>query len=376
VFDGRQEIVTLKIDGIKWTGWKSVEITRQIDAVCDSFSLGLIDRWQEGMEAVPLAAGMPCELLIGDVPFVNGYIDKVTFNLGPTNHEITVSGRSKTADLVDCAAIHSPGLWNNLTALELAAILAEPFGVKVTSSIDVGKPFDSFKLEEGETAFEALDRISKERSLLFISDNDGDLKVVKLAEKTSSTDIIQGENVKTSSSSYDMANRFSDYIVKGQKPGNDQEYGLACAQVRGEARDESVLRYRPFMVRAENQVSVNDAIIRAKWEASTRAARAVSVTCALQGWRDGDDLWAVNTLVYCKLPYLRIDGKLLISKVTFTLSQTEGVVTKLELKDQNAFQPEPPKKKAATGTGKTGTVDLQQEAADQAWSASKEKANG
>jgi prophage tail gpP-like protein len=373
------------IDGVRWEGWTSADVSRQIDAISSEFALGLVDRWQHGMRALPLAAGMPCQLYLSDDLFIDGYLDKVDFSLGNGQHAISVNGREKAADLVDCAALHKPGLWRDLNALEIAKILAAEFGVEVTSEVDTGEPFKTFKLEEGETAFNALDRLLKQREILALPDGKGGIKFAKLANKSATTALEQGVNVKESSSSFDMTDRFSDYIVKGQRQGSDEDYGDSCAQVRGEARDESVLRYRPYMVRAENQVSDGDAILRAKWEATTRAARSVTVSVTLAGWRQQDgSLWEINTLVKTEIPYLRISQELLITKVNFSLSMSGGTVTSLELKDKAAFEPEPPStksekggsSKASGGSGGSkasgGGGDLQQESANQAWSAHKE----
>ena len=140
------------------------------------------------------------------------------------------------------------------------------------------------------------------------------------------------------------------------------------------------------MVRAENQCSDSDAIRRAKWEASTRAARAVTVSVTLAGWRqDNNELWEVNTLVECDIPYLKIKQNLIVYKVVFSLTLDGGTTTQLTLKDPKAFEPEPPKKKsgpgaggksAASAQGETGGNDLQQESADRAWTAQRELANG
>ena len=150
--------ITLRIDGVDWTYWTSVQVTRQMDAIAGTFSLALADKWIGGAQALPIAAGMACQILIGGEQVIDGYIDQVRPSFSATAHGISVTGRDRSADLVDCAAIHSPGQWLNCTVLQLAQALASPFGVNVTAEGDVGAPIASFKLEEGETAFEALDR--------------------------------------------------------------------------------------------------------------------------------------------------------------------------------------------------------------------------
>ena len=145
--------ITLRIDGVDWTYWTSVQVTRQMDAIAGTFSLALADKWIGGAQALPIAAGMACQILIGGEQVIDGYIDQVRPSFSATAHGISVTGRDRSADLVDCAAIHSPGQWLNCTVLQLAQALASPFGVHVTAEGDVGAPIASFKLEEGETAF-------------------------------------------------------------------------------------------------------------------------------------------------------------------------------------------------------------------------------
>jgi prophage tail gpP-like protein len=96
------------------------------------------------------------------------------------------------------------------------------------------------------------------------------------------------------------------------------------------------------------------------------------------GWRqDSGELWDINALAAVDFPYLRIKQDLLITKVTYSLTMSGGTVTKLELKDPKAFEPEPPKKEAGgggKGGGKSSGPELQQAAADTAWTANKEAA--
>ena len=345
---------TLRIGGMDWQHWKSAEVTRQVDAVSGSFSLGLADPWQEGAQALPLTAGQACELLIDGTGVLKGYIGQANPSFSATDHGITVSGRDASADLVDCSAIHNPGQWINQTALQLAQIFSGPFGVAVTASADVGAPFATFKLEQGETAFDALDRVLKQRELLAMPDGSGGIDLTKIGQKKASVAVEQGKNILTGSASYNMDDRFSDYIVQGQQQGNDQVYGLKSAAVTAGTTDAAVTRYRPMLLRAENQVDAASARRRAEWECTVRAARAVTVTVTVQGFHMGGEgkggLWEPNMLVQATIPFLRIDQELLISKVTYSKS-TAGSITTLELKDPKAFMQEPQKKESAGGGG-------------------------
>ena len=343
--------ITLRIAGVDWMYWKNVEITRQMDAIAGAFSISLADRWTDGAqasaEALPIAAGMECELLIGDDPVIKGYIDKASPSFSAQDHGISISGRDRSADLVDCAAVHKPGHWMGVSALQLAQDLAKPFGVSVRAEGNIGAPIPSLVLEQGETAFEALDRALKLRELLACPDGAGGLVLLKAGARKNDTALKQGENILTASADFDMADRFSDYLVYGQQPGGDAIYGLPVCAVHAAAKDPAVRRYRPMIIRAESSVDAGAAQQRAVWEKTVRAARSVTVSVTVQGFRQGKPgdttvpLWQLNAMTDVDIPFLRLKQRLVAGKITFRRDPQSGSTTTLELRDPAAFKPEP-----------------------------------
>lgn len=356
----RTENVTLRIEGVNWKGWTSCQITRSVDAIAGGFALGLTDRWEPGQRAMPLAAGMRCELLSacgsGAVtPLISGFIDKTTFSLSATSHAVTVEGRDASGDLVDCAAVHRPGQWLRLDAAQLAAVLGQPFGVSVATAggVNLGGVFGTFKIEPGESAFDALSRALKQRELLCLPDGRGGLVLTKIGQDKASTALIQGVNILSASATFDLGERYSDYIVQGQRQGTDAAYGAACS-VRGETRDEGVPRYRPYLLRAAQQGDAAYMRKRAVWEKTLRAAKSTAVNVAVQGWRQDDGtLWPLGALVDCELPWLGIAQELCITRLVLSKTVQGGTTAQLELKDPDAFQPEPDTP-GGSGGGGTG----------------------
>jgi prophage tail gpP-like protein len=348
-----EDTVTLRVGGIDWTGWKSVEISRQMDAIAGAFSIALADKWKQRQTALPIAAGMACELLIGKDMVINGHIDRVSHAFSASEHSISISGRDKSADLVDCSAIHAPGQWLDQDVLSLARELAAPFGVSVAVSAtapaglppggqDLGGPVPSFKLEQGETTFEALSRLLRQRGLLACPDGRGGIILLKSGELYHRVVLKQGENILTASADFDLSDRFSAYHVQGQQPGSDEAFGEAACAVEAEASDPAARRYRPLLLRAESNVDAASAKGRATWEASVRAARSVTLNVTVQGFRQskGGSLWQVGALTEVDIPFLRLRQTMLASKLTFK-RDNQGSITSLELKDPGAFAPEP-----------------------------------
>lgn len=367
------ETVKLRINGIDWQGWLSCQITRSVDALAGGFALGLTDRWEPGQKAMPLAAGMSCEVLcsaagVGDTPLIRGFIDKVDFALSATTHSVNVQGRDASGDLVDCAAVHRPGQWLRLDAAQIAAVLAQPFGVPVSvaEGVNLGGIFPTFKIEPGETAFDALSRALKQRELLCLPDGRGGLVLSRIGQVRATTAVVQGVNVLSAKAGFDLSDRYSVYIAQGQRQGSDAAWGAACS-VRGEVRDDAVPRYRPHVLRAAQQGDAAWMRKRAVWERTLRAAKSTIVSVTVQGWRQDDgSLWPLGGLVDCDLPWLGIDQSLCLARIVFTKSASAGTTAQLELKDPDAFQPEPEKPSGKGGTGGGSDLALLVRKAEQA----------
>lgn len=347
----RGTVISLRINGVDWTHWKSVSITRQVDALAGAFSVSVADPWSgRGVTALPIAPGMECEVRIGDTPVITGYVGKSAPFFGASDHGITLQGRDRSADLADCAAIHTPGEWANISALQLAKTLAAPFGVKVSSSGDLGAPLPKVKLEQGESAADALVRALKMRELLACPDGSGGIVLARIGARESSTVLAQGVNIKSGNASYDADSRYSHYVVKGQQPGSDLVFGEAAAAVTSLVRDPVISRYRPHMVRAEDSVDAASARRRAEWEKTTRAAKSVSIEVEMQGFcQDSGELWDVNLLVPGRIPFLGLDQRFLIAACEFSQDPAGGSVTRLTLKAPDAYKPEPQKKAESSG---------------------------
>ena len=342
--------ITLTVGGVNWTGWESLQASRSVDAMAGAFSLGLANRVQYGGAALPLSPGVDCVLACGADTLVTGFIDSVSQSLDSGRHGITVSGRDRSADIVDASAVHAPGSWKGASLTDICSALCAPFGVPVTLEGDQGQPFTAFQIQPGESVAEAMQRLLKQRELVAMPDGKGGLRLARLAQETLSAVLQEGVNVLSASVTFDASARFSEYVVTGQKQGTDQDFGKACS-VRATVTDEQITRYRPLVIRASQQGGAAYMHQRARWEMTTRRAEGTSVQVTVQGWRDSAGrLWEPGVLVPVHLPALGISQSLLIGEVTWT-RDAGGTTTQLTLKDPAAWQPEPEAAQKSTASG-------------------------
>ncbi|MDX1603767.1 MAG: hypothetical protein R3209_11905, partial [Salinimicrobium sediminis] len=261
--------VSVSIGGAKFEGWTSFDITRSIESLTGSFSMSVTDEQERKNNlSWPLQTQKAVIIKVDDIPLINGYIDEVSPSISPEEHSITISGRDRTCDLIDCSAdlVARKFSFNKTNILQLASALCEPFGivVKVSPGTDTSKVF-KLSVNTGESVFELLDRKAKESGILLTTDTSGALVLSNSQRDVSYTSLELGVNIKSGDSSFNYENRFSAYRVIGQsKESKDWKANL---NIKGTSSDEGVLRYRPLLIQASGETNSTRAQTLANWEA-------------------------------------------------------------------------------------------------------------
>lgn len=358
--------VSLYISDKKFSGWKSVSISRSLEAASGAFNLDVVDYNPEIQKEYKIRAGEECRVLIGNDTVITGYIDSAKASISSDSFGVSISGRDRTADLVDCSVSGKPE-YRNKSLISIAREFCKPFNIPVLSEdgqdaelsvrinpkaarsiaqkarrrkkqsgVFAGENIKTFRSQPGETVLETLERVAKEKGVLITSTPNGELLFTRSGKNSSGATIREGENLLGGDSEENHKDRFSDYIVNGQQPGVEG-VGNRWSAFKSQTKDQAVKRYRPLIILAENAMGHSGAKRRATWEASVRAAKSFSTNLEVTEWRDDNgNLWEVNTLVKVESPSLRLDRELLITDVTFNLSDS-GRTTSLQLKRPDAY---------------------------------------
>lgn len=330
--------VQLFVNGQIYGGWQRVTVNRSLEAISGKFDLQVMDRWKEDAQPWTIRPGDKCELKIDGTAVVSGYVDSASPSYDDSSHGIDISGRDRTGDLVDCSAIVKGSELRKQKLEGIVAAIAKPFGVTVKTEVDTGAVFETFAIQPGETAWEAIERAARQRFMVITVDGNGNLVISDIGTRYAADDLIEGVNIKSAQASYDFSNRFSEYTVKGQQAAQNDGAQPGKTDVQSKAVDKSITRYRPKILTAETQASDGSAQNRAQLEAATRAGKSTKITVKVQGWTMGDgELWPVNVLININSRMLSINEDLLISAVRFVLSDSDGFVTELELTRPEAF---------------------------------------
>jgi prophage tail gpP-like protein len=337
--------VTLTVNGREYGGWKDIRVTRSLESLSGSFAMSVSEKWNGQRDPWPLLEGDQCVLKLGDEAIITGYVDSRSMRLSADDHSFSVSGRDRSADLVDCSAVLEAWEFNGVSVLQIAQRVAKPFGIQVSVQSGVALPKTPRRLviNPGESAFDVIDRACRLAGLFAISDGTGNVVLTRAGAATAATPLMEGQNILEASADFDDSGRYYRYLVIAQQQGDDETNGEDASEVQAEAFDPNVTRRsRVLMLRAEGSASLEQAQQRANWEATVRHARANVATVKVQGWEQANgDLWPVNALVNIAASFLGVRKQMLISEATYVLSQGEGTTTELTLRPPNAFLPEP-----------------------------------
>jgi prophage tail gpP-like protein len=364
--------VLLRVGDTEIEGWTSVTIRKSLDQLADEFSMELSSQWLDDRgssqldgvtadfvkrAASTLTTADLCEIVVDGQVVITGYLDDYGFNYTATSARLSVSGRSKAGDLCDCMAFRGTTthqradkkkkvnknrfLWENATLAQIAGDLCSPFGIQcLVSGVDVtSQPFKRFRIEPGETVFDALSRAAELRGAIPISTPDGDIAFVRSSGISSGAVIELGANVIEGSKQSSLRGRFSDYLFRGQTFADDTVNGVKASELDGSVQDDAVPRYRPCMIIGQHQGNNEDLGARAIWERNVRAGRAVRHRYTLEGWLNSAGVpWETNTLVKITDHWCGVDSEKLLCSIELSIDNS-SYTAQLELVDASAFSP-------------------------------------
>jgi len=333
--------MVLHVNNSDYVGWEDIRVTRSMEQVAGSFKLQSTDQKD-------IKSGDACRVSIGDTTIIKGFVDDRAVEYDSESHQISISGRDATADLVDCTAI--PVQIKGNTILQIAQTLCKPFPfVTVSSHTDVGAPFLNINAEVGQSPFEVLSMLAAHRGLILMSDGAGGLLITKPSETRAGGALVYGKNILSCRASSSMRDRYKNYSMVYQSQESSFNFGGNAQQMIAKSTDPGVTRYRPFSIYANDATDLQK---HADFERNIRAGKSNRLTYTVSGWHsDGKNLWAPNTVVSVtdpkQAPQL-LNTELLIASVTY-VENSEGRKTELTVLPKSAFDVLATPEKANTG---------------------------
>lgn len=322
--------LALLVNGGLYRGWQSADICLSIEQLAASFTLSITETGGKPA-AWAINTGDLCVLQVAGKPVITGAIDNREASRGDSGRSVVVSGRSKTADLVDCSAIHKTGSWSKAPLEQICRDLCAPFGITVQVACGTGKPFPRFAIEQGESCFETMDRACKLRGVLAMASPTGELLLTRAGTTSIYAPLdARRPGIEAASKIDSLIDRFDHYLIKGQSPDE------GVTPTKASALDTEVKRYRPLIIIADSGDAASYAD-RGRWECNVRRGRGQRYCATVTGWQHAGAVWAPNHLVRCIDPDFALDEPLLLAAVNLRLDN-DGSRADLEFSDPSAYE--------------------------------------
>jgi prophage tail gpP-like protein len=391
----------LKVNGKQFTNFKEFSVNYGIELMPSFASISYSNK---DVDILKIGCGNPCTIYFGDTLVLTGRITSFgTPQESPTNHDRTITIKSRTCDLVES---HYP-IWLNgaygsqfqgpITLKDLAEKICDPYGINVNyTARDNYTQIPQVMISPGQTPYEILDPYCKYIGVLMMDSPDGSLLICDVTddmtpEQGSSTfglpvkkdvnpavytpmnnAVVTIDGIQTTmargmpeefTNNFSWDYRYTDYYVYNpvgvstSDEANAQMDNIRVHVVDQELKDAGIIRYWYIQNNYyDSQLGSNFAARLANWTCNRNIGRSKQYTVTYSGFRDDrNELYMPNQM--CCRVYDDMGNLLpmVIGHSTYTKSVDSGTKTQIQIMPRQAFLVEP---MVLTNTPNTDPSDL------------------
>lgn len=276
----------------------------------------------------------PCRILANGSPVLTGHLEKYSPRFDENTYEMTVSGRSKTGDLVDSSHGHKKGEFLNKAPRAIIDEISGEHGVAIKGG-GGARAREVFRLNPGETVFEAVERLARRDGFSFTDTEDGNLHLFDQPDENHAGQLIEGRDFASGSAAFDSSKRFRKTEVRGQASLDHEADNL---QIQTEVEDENGARARRKIIVAPEFLRQQDAKRRAQHHRDRAAGRGITCEFSVARWRDaGGAFWAPRKLIYIESPSLGVAQMMMLESVVLKQGERDGTTADLSFVDPRAY---------------------------------------
>lgn len=339
-----KEIAAIVVNGKSFEDWTSVTVSKDYSAPADLFTFTATEDTEDmngltklSWANLKLKPGDQCEITLGRKKVTTGAIEARQVSHNARTHGVQLSGRSKLGDIVDSSADVDTGQFKGYRFDAIAKRVLKPYsGITLKMKGDPGEKFPDVNIHYGETVFQFLERLARQRKLHLRGDEDGNL-VAGDDDKENEKSVAQlevGRNILWARGTIrdDFSFQYSKAV--GQERGTDEKHGDAVRNLAAKVTNEGVKRYRNLLVIGEEAGDEKQLVDRLARELQEQHATSVDYECGVQGWFKPDgNLWKEGEQVTVKDPLVFANSSgqmdLAVQAVTFTQDSGQGTMTVL-----------------------------------------------
>ena len=337
-------VCEVRTDSGTYRDWLTVEVSQSIDQgwmrnfrlTCAEPSDKLLQRLLPGSR-VDIA-------LAGQVVIQEGYIRQRQAAFDANRHAVQVVGYSKADATTRASAEAGTGQFRGYKIDAIANRLLKPHGLnfKVENGPEGwDTPFPNVVIRHGETPFDAISRLARQRGLWLRADASGNY-VAGVREGGSAAMFEEGVNILSGNCTIEDP-AVDGVVVRSQIAGSDSLFGRKAAEISAKASLGEKAGSLARKILAEMPLGQKELQLRTNMEAAALAADNLRITLSYQGWLKPDgSLWELTDTATVRSPMLLplADAQQELKLWGYTYSQSpEGqTTTAIELVNLAAYQ--------------------------------------
>ncbi len=343
-------MISVKIDGVDdLQEWQSINIKQSMGTVQHSVDISVTDVFDFQHRRYNHHGGGRIEIFLDkNYKLFDGWVQRYKESATATSRTINVSAESSAVDLVQSSHI-GKYFWQNCTAETVINEVVKPFNIKVK----INKPLlpiskEGLRVAVDTTAFDILKKVAEQNGLLIFTDTNGVINIGLPA--TNQGVLLTTGDYTQISIDHDFTAIFSKLIIKSQQKTHEKKKFKHQQQKQTVIDNDRLIRYRPKIVISNGEEKQQENL--ANYANRRINGDGIKVNLTVKSLYDKNGkVWAIGDRVWLREPNMDIDNELIISDLTFSISQTSGTNVQMNLKVPQTFTLTKPSNKPQQNNG-------------------------
>lgn len=299
--------VTLLING-NLVPFYSATLNYSVEQLAHTFSVDI--------PPMSITSPLPVEFRLDDVPILIGQIDDTDSSTESSAHKISITGRSKSANMID-SRITMDALYDQNVAKLLASI-AKPFGLSVQSRVGSMPVIPEFQIN-AESPVDNIAQIIREQGYMLIERN-GVLTIENTAHETVQGVGLQvGKNIESLGIKRTFNKQFHHTEVQGAWDGS---YAVIS--------NPNINKQRVMVIICDQLQNVEACLSRAKYERDLAIAESLTASSTIANVFQELAIDGLNRVIRVMDESQGFNEMLVIKAISLEVSETSAS-TSIEL---------------------------------------------
>ena len=339
-------ICEVRTDGGTYRDWMQVQVEQNFMNEGWIRSFRLVCAEPSAVASMKLKPGDRVDIaLAGQVVIQQGYIRDRQAVFDANRHAVQVTGYGKAGLITEASINGGTGQFRGYKLDAIANSVLKPYGLtfRVQNGSDGwDTPFPNVAVRYGETPFDLISRLCRQRNLFFYADAGGNV-VAGPKSGSSMVAFVEGQNILSANCQLRHL-AVESLVSNSQQPGSDSLFGRSAAEIQAKATVKGGMPGAMRKVLAEMPLDQKGTQLRTNWEAAVLQSMALQLQLTYQGWlKPGvGGLWDPSDGVTVRSPMLfpteSATETLKVAGYSYQQDANAGTTTTLDLINTLAWE--------------------------------------